>query len=50
MSSMSQQTHWLAKNRILCTWSQHVGGTPCDGLASRGGGGGGLGGDTLHFI
>ena len=44
MSSMSQQSHWLAKNRIPCTWSQHVGETLFDGLASEvwwGGGGGG---------
>lgn len=41
MSSISQQSHWLAKNRIPCTWSQHVGETPFDGLASQVGWGGG---------
>ena len=50
MSSMSQQSHWLAKNRIPCTWSQHVGETLFDGLASEmWWGGGGLGGDPIHF-
>lgn len=52
MFSMSQQSHWLAENKIPCTWSQHVGETPFDGLASQvgwGGVGGGLGGYPIHF-
>ena len=35
MSSMSQQSHWLAKNRMSCTWSEHVRETPFDGVASQ---------------
>lgn len=50
MSSMSQQSHWLAKNRMSCTWSEHVGETPFDGVASQvGWGGGNSGGDPIHF-
>ena len=43
MSSMSQQTHWLAKNRMLCTWSQHMLEEPhVMDFHREGGGGGGV--------
>ena len=50
MSSMSQQSHWLAKNRIPCTWSQHVGETTLDGLESQVGWGGGGWVETLFIF
>ena len=50
MSSMSQQSHWLAKNRMSCTWSEHVGETPFEGVASQVGLGGELGWKPYSFL